>query len=70
MPEPAKKGLLKGVSTCKLKFCEYYIIGKKTKVRLGITTYCTEGILDYVQTNVWGPTMTTSIGVTITFYLL
>ena len=27
---PAKQGLLKGVKTCKLEFCEHCVIGKKT----------------------------------------
>jgi len=58
----AKQGLLKGVKTCKLDFCEHCVIGKKTKVKFGTATYCTEGILDYVHTDVWGPTKTTSIG--------
>jgi len=28
-----KEGLLKGDKTCKLNFCEHYVIGKKTKVK-------------------------------------
>jgi len=58
----AKQSLLKGTSTCKLKFYEYCIIKKKTKVRFDITTHWTEGILNYVHTYVWGPTKMTSIG--------
>ena len=58
----ARQGLLKGVGTCKLEFCEYCVIGKKTKEKFGTTTHCTEGILDYVHTNVWEPTKTASIG--------
>ena len=46
----------------KLEFCEHCIIGKKTKVKFGTTTHCTKGILDYVHTNVWGPTKTALIG--------
>ena len=57
----AKQGLLKGARTCKLEFCEYCVIEKKTKVKFGTTTHCTKGILDYVHTDVWGPTKT-SIG--------
>ena len=57
----AKKGLLKGVRTCKLDFCEHCVIGKKTKVKFDTTTQCTEGILDYIHTDVWGPTKTASI---------
>jgi len=52
----AKQGLLKGARTCKLKFCEHCVIGKKTKVKFGTMTHCTEGILDYVHTDVWRPT--------------
>ena len=44
----AKQGLLKGARTCKLKFCEHCVIGKKTKVKFGTMTHCTKGILDYV----------------------
>jgi len=56
-----KKGLLKGVRTCKLEFYEHYIIEKKTKVKFGTTTHYIEEILDYVHTDVWGPTKITSI---------
>jgi len=57
-----KQDLLKGSSTCKLKFCERCIIEKKTKVRFGVATNDTEGILVYIHTDVWDPTKTTSIG--------
>jgi len=58
----AKKGLLKGTRTCKLEFCEHCVIGKKTKVKFDTTTHCTDGILDFVHTDIWGPTKTASIG--------
>jgi len=50
---------LKGARTCKLDFCEHRVI--KKKVKFDIATHCTERILDYVHTNVWGPTKTASI---------
>jgi len=53
---------VKGARTCKLDFCEHCVIRKKTKVKFGITNHCTEGILDYVHTDIWGPTKTASIG--------
>ena len=56
------QALLKGARTCKLEFCEYCVIKKKTKVKFGTSTYYTERILDYVQTDIWGPTKATSIG--------
>jgi len=58
----AKQDLLKCVITCKLKFCEHYVIRKKTKVSFGTAIHCTEGILDYTHTDIQGPTKTTSIG--------
>jgi len=57
----AKQGLLKGVRTCKLTFCEHCIIKKKTKVKFSTTTHCTKEILDYVHTDIWGPNKTASI---------
>ena len=56
----AKKGLLKSVKTYKLEFCEHYIIGKKTKVKFA-AIHRTEGILDYVHTDIWRPTKMASL---------
>ncbi|KAE8716632.1 hypothetical protein F3Y22_tig00110114pilonHSYRG00479 [Hibiscus syriacus] len=39
---------------CKLNFCKYCVLGKQTKVRFKTGKYTTEGILDYVHSNVWG----------------
>ena len=58
----AKLGLLKGAKTCKLKFCEYCIIGKKSKIKLDTAIHRIEGIIHFVHTNVWGPAKTTSLG--------
>jgi len=57
-----KQSLLKSIGTCKLEFCEHCVIGKKTKVKFGITTHCTEGILGYVHTDIWVPAKMASIG--------
>ena len=62
----AKQDLLKGASTCKLKFSEHCVIKKKIKVKFGTATYYTEGILDYVHTDIWGSTKKASIGITTT----
>jgi len=51
-----KKGLLKDIKICKMKFCEHCVIGKKTNVKFGTVIHRTKGILNYVHTNVWGPT--------------
>ena len=56
------QGLLKGAKTCKLDFCEQCVIGKQTRVKFGTSIHNTEGILDYILTDVWGPTKTASLG--------
>jgi len=58
----AKQDFLKGVSTCKLKFCEHCVIEKKTKVRFGFVVHYTKEILDYIHTDIWGLIKTASIG--------
>ena len=58
----AKHGLLKGIKTCKLDFCEHCVLGKQRRVWYGTAIHNTKGIWDYVHSNVWGPTKTPSIG--------
>ncbi|KAE8661751.1 hypothetical protein F3Y22_tig00113724pilonHSYRG00184 [Hibiscus syriacus] len=56
------QGLLKGARAYKLAFCEHCIKGKKTRVKFGTAIHDTKGILDYVHSDVWGPSKTTSLG--------
>ena len=58
----AMQGLLKGAKTCKLDFCEQCVLGKQKWVKFGTAIHNTEGILDYIHTDVWGPTKTASLG--------
>ena len=58
----AKQSLLKGAKTCKLEFCEYCVFSKKTKRKFGTVIHHTNGILDYMHTDVWGPSKNTSLG--------
>ena len=44
----AKKELLKGATTCNLKFSKQYVLNKKTKVKFGIVIHHTEGLLGCV----------------------
>ena len=53
---------MKGAKTCKLDFCEQCVLGKQKRVKFGTAIHNTEGILDYIQTDVWGPTKTASLG--------
>ena len=66
-----QRGLLKSAKTCKLEFCEHHVMGKKMKVKFGTAIHNTKGILDYVHSNVWGPTKSASMGgrhYFVTFY--
>ena len=58
----AMQGLLKGAKTYKLDFCEKCVLGKQKRVKFGTAIHNTEGILDYIHTDVWGPTKTASLG--------
>ena len=57
-----KQGLLKGAKTDKLEFCDHCVLGKQTRVKFGTAVHQTKGTLDYVHTDVWGPTQTASLG--------
>ena len=49
--------------TCNLEFGERCALDKKTKVKFSTITHCSEGLLDCIHINVWGPTKTASLGV-------
>ncbi|KAL4360887.1 hypothetical protein GQ457_04G022640 [Hibiscus cannabinus] len=57
-----KRNLLHGVKSCKLNFCKFCVLGKQTKVSFMTGKHKTEGILDYVHSDVWGPTRESSLG--------
>ena len=48
----AKKGLLKVAMACNLEFSECCVLDKKTKVKFGIATHRSEGLLDCVHIDV------------------
>ncbi|XP_057950943.1 uncharacterized mitochondrial protein AtMg00300-like [Malania oleifera] len=52
MKELHKRNLLKGVKSCKLYFCWYCVLGKQNKVQFMGATHKTEGILDYIHSDV------------------
>ncbi|GMP51093.1 hypothetical protein CsSME_00017460 [Camellia sinensis var. sinensis] len=55
-------GLLKGAKTGKLEFCKHCVLGKQTRIKFGTAIHRTKGILDYVHTDVWGPSKNASLG--------
>ncbi|KAE8681185.1 Detected protein of unknown function [Hibiscus syriacus] len=52
MEELHKRNLLHGVKSCKLDFCKYCVLGKQTKVRFKTAKHTTQGILDYVHSDI------------------
>jgi hypothetical protein len=62
MLELHKRNLLKGVKTCKLNLYKFYVLGKHNRVQFKTAAHKTEGILDYVHSDVWGPVRTASQG--------
>nr|CAH65740.1 OSIGBa0127D24.3 [Oryza sativa] len=62
LAELSKRGMLDGQSIGKLIFCEHCIFGKHHRVKFNTSTHTTEGILDYVHSDLWGPTCKTSFG--------
>ena len=57
-----KQGLLKGAKTGKLDFCKHCVMGKQTRVKFGTAIHRTKATLDYVHTDVWGPSKNASLG--------
>ena len=62
MLELHKRNLLKSVKTCKLDFYKFFVLGTQNRVQFKTAAHKTEGILDYVHPDVWGPVRTMSRG--------
>ena len=45
-----------------MELCEHCVLGKKTRVKFGTAVHNTRGTLDYIHTDVWGPSKNTSLG--------
>ena len=62
MNELHKRGLLPEVRSCTIGLCKFYIMGKQCRVSFMTGKHTTEGTLDYVNSDVWGPTKEHSMG--------
>ena len=49
------KNLLKDVKSYKLKFCEFCVLGKQSKIIFMTGQHTTGKILNYVYSDIWGP---------------
>lgn len=63
MIEIHMRNFLKGVCICIIGFCKYCVLGKQCIVRIKTRKHKTNGILDYVHFDIWGPTKEPSVGV-------
>ncbi|GJS46695.1 retrovirus-related pol polyprotein from transposon TNT 1-94 [Tanacetum coccineum] len=48
-----KQGLFGKKSLQKLEFCENYVLGKSHQVRFGVGRHTTQGVIDYVHSDLW-----------------
>jgi hypothetical protein len=58
----SKRGLLDGYSISKLDFCEHCVFDKHKRVKFNTATHSSKGILDYVHSDLWGPSRKSSLG--------
>lgn len=45
-----------------LEFCEVYVLGKSSRTSFKTTVHNTKGTLDYIHSDMWGPSQITSLG--------
>lgn len=57
-----KQGLLDKLKKAKLDFCEHCVYGKQHRVKFGKAIHRTKSIVDYIHTDVWGPSKEVSKG--------
>ena len=58
----SKQGLLDDAETGKLKFCETCVMGKQCRVKFGSGKHTSTGILEYIHSDLWGPSPVESHG--------
>ncbi|KAG8503336.1 hypothetical protein CXB51_001298 [Gossypium anomalum] len=62
MVELSKRGLLDGQGICKLNFYEHCVFGKQKRVRFTRGIHNTKGTLEYINSDLWGPSRVPSRG--------
>ena len=53
----SKHGLLDGIKIGKLDFCEHCVYGKQTRVKFITAIHKTNGTIDYIHYDLWGPAL-------------
>ncbi|GJZ84657.1 retrovirus-related pol polyprotein from transposon TNT 1-94 [Tanacetum coccineum] len=59
--ELEKREVLGNKGLGKLEFCENCVLGKSTRVSFGRGQHTTEGVIDYVHADLWGPSRVESM---------
>ena len=54
------KGLLLNLRSTDLEFCEHCMSRKQHQRAFGVRTHCSKKVLEYVHSDVWGPSPTCS----------
>ncbi|GJZ08691.1 copia LTR rider [Tanacetum coccineum] len=57
-----KQGLFCKKSLGKLDFCENYVMGKSHRVSFGVRRHTTQGVIEYVHSNLWGLSQVEPLG--------
>ncbi|GJU26713.1 retrotransposon protein, putative, ty1-copia subclass [Tanacetum coccineum] len=57
-----KQGLFGKESLGKLDFCKNCVLGKSHRVRFGVGRHTTHGVINYVHSDLWGPSQVESLG--------
>ncbi|GKC35359.1 retrovirus-related pol polyprotein from transposon TNT 1-94 [Tanacetum coccineum] len=56
-----KQGLFGKKSLGKLDFCENRVLGKSHRVSFGVGRHTTQGVIDYIHSDLWGPSQVESL---------
>jgi len=59
----SKKGCPGNAGMGKLDFCEHCVLRKQKKISFSTAKHRTQGILDYIHSDLWGPSRVPSFGV-------
>ena len=61
MAELNMRELLDGYNVSELEFCEHCIFSKHKRVKFNVVVHTTEGILDCIHADLWGPSRKPSL---------
>ncbi|WJZ90886.1 hypothetical protein VitviT2T_010001 [Vitis vinifera] len=62
LQELEKQGVLGNYKLTNLTFCEHCVFGKTTRVKFAKVVHETQNQLDYIHSDLWGPSRVSSIG--------